>query len=72
MRLWLEYSYLRARCKAASVRKKFTSIFPAFGSIWQHLAAFGSIWQHLAAKCAIRAPQAVAHGLDLGAANCCI
>ena len=42
------------------VRKKFTSIF----------AAFGSIWQHLAAKYAIRAPRHVAHSLERAAAKC--
>ena len=42
------------------VRKKFTSIFAAFS---QHLAAY-------CAKCAFRALQRVAYGIDLGAAYC--
>ena len=35
--------------------------------IYQH---FCSIWQHLAAKCAFRALQRVAYGIDSGAAYC--
>ena len=35
--------------------------------IYQH---FYSIWQHLAAKCAFRALQRVAYGIDSGAAYC--
>ena len=56
----LTYKYIYKLRRLILRQEIFTSIF----------AAFGSIWQHLAAKYAIRAPRAVAYGIDQAAAKC--